>query len=65
MLRTATLGPRYGLNWLVVLYLVAGGIVAATHDYWRHVQSARTVGSAILATLLWPLLLLGIDLHIK
>jgi hypothetical protein len=30
-----------------------------------HVDTVRTVGSAILAVLLWPLLLLGIDLHIR
>ena len=64
MFRTATLGPRYGINWFVALYLVAGGIVAATHDYWNNVHSAKPVVSAILATLLWPLLLVGINLHI-
>jgi hypothetical protein len=40
-------------------------IVAATHHYFEHVDSAGLVGSAILAVLLWPLLFLGIDLHIN
>ena len=65
MFRTAALGPRYSISWIGVLYLVAGGIVAASHQYWDNPDSVRTVGSAILATLLWPLLLLGIDLHIR
>jgi hypothetical protein len=65
MFRTAAVGPRYGVSWLVVLYLVAGGIVAATHHYWDNLHSVRLVGSAVLATLLWPLLLVGIDLHIR
>jgi hypothetical protein len=52
---------RFGLIPLV--YLVVGVIVAATHHYFQHVDSLRTVGSAILAVILWPLLLLGIDLH--
>jgi hypothetical protein len=54
--------PRFGLIPLV--YLVVGGIVAATHHYFQHVDTASQVGSAILAVLLWPLLFLGIDLHI-
>jgi hypothetical protein len=54
--------PRFGLIPLV--WLVVGVIVAATHHYFEHVDTIRQVGSAILAVLLWPLLLLGIDLHI-
>jgi hypothetical protein len=48
----------------VTLYLVVGGIVAATHHYWSHLNSLRAWGSALLATVLWPLILLGVDLHI-
>jgi len=54
--------PHFGLVPLV--YLVIGAIVATTHHYFQHVDTIRLVGSAILAVLLWPLLLLGIDLHI-
>lgn len=54
--------PRFGL--IPLIWLVVGVIVAATHHYFEHVDSLRTVGSAILAVLLWPLLFLGIDLHI-
>jgi hypothetical protein len=57
-------GPRVGTSWLVTLYLVVGGIVAATHHYWSHLNSLRGWGSALLATVLWPLILLGVDLHI-
>ena len=55
--------PRFGFVPLV--WLVVGAIVAATHHYFEHVHSLRTAGSAILAVLLWPLLFLGIDLHIN
>jgi hypothetical protein len=48
-----------------VIYLVAGGIVAATHDYWSTLNTVKQILSAVLATLLWPLILLGIDLHIR
>jgi hypothetical protein len=54
--------PRLGLVPLV--YLVVGAIVAGTHHYFQHAHTARTVGSAILAVVFWPLILLGIDLHI-
>ena len=64
MFRTATIGPRYGVSWLGALYLVAGGIVAATHHYWSNLHALKPIVSALLATLLWPLLLVGIDLHI-
>ena len=64
MLGTAYARPRYGVSWLVVIYLVAGGIVAATHHYWSNLHTLKAVVSAVIATLLWPLLLVGINLHI-
>ena len=54
--------PRIGL--IPLIYLVVGIVVANSHDYFKNVDTLKTVGSAILAILLWPLLLLGIDLHI-
>jgi hypothetical protein len=64
MFRTATVGPRYGVSWFVALYLIAGGIVAATHHYWSNLHTLKAIVSALLATVLWPLLLLGVNLHI-
>jgi hypothetical protein len=64
MFRTATVGRRLGVNWFVALYLIAGGIVAATHHYWSNDHTLKTIVSALLATLLWPLLLVGVNLHI-
>jgi hypothetical protein len=55
---------RPGFGLLFVIYLVAGGIVAGTHHYWSHLHSVKQIVSAILATVLWPLILLGINLHI-
>jgi hypothetical protein len=49
---------------LLTLYLVAGGIVAATHHYWSNLNTAKAIVSALLATVLWPLVLLGVNLHI-
>ena len=49
---------------LLVAYLVIGVIVAASKDYLENVDTARRLLSALLAIALWPLLLLGIDLHV-
>jgi len=64
MFRTATVAPRFGVSWFVAIYLIAGGIVAATHNYWSNLHDMRDIVSAILATLLWPLILVGINLHV-
>ena len=48
-----------------LVYLVVGVAVAAQKHYFEHLDTLRLIASAILAIVLWPLLLLGIDLHIK
>lgn len=48
-----------------IIWLVVGVVVAASHHYFNHVDTLRLVVSAVLAVLLWPLLLLGINLHVK
>ena len=55
---------RPGFSLLFVVYLVIGGVVAASHHYWSHIDSLKAIGSALLATVLWPLVLIGINLHI-
>src|SRR3954471_13789446 len=55
---------RPGFSLIFVVYLVAGAIVAATHHYWSQLHTLKQIGSALLATVLWPLILLGINLHI-
>ena len=62
---TVSAAPHANVNLLGVIYLVAGGIVSATHHYWSHLHALKPVVSAILAVLLWPLLLVGISLHIR
>lgn len=52
-------------SFLGIVYLVIGVAIAATYDYFEKLDTVRRFLSALLAVLLWPLLLLGIDLHIK
>jgi hypothetical protein len=50
---------------LPLVYLVIGLLVAAQHGYLAHLTTAIRILSAVLAILLWPLLLLGVDLTLK
>jgi Mn2+/Fe2+ NRAMP family transporter len=57
---------RGGLTTLIVaIYLAIGVIVANSHHYFRGLNDVKDFLSAILAVILWPLILLGISLHIK
>ncbi len=50
---------------LGLIYVAIGVFVAASKDYLENLETIKRVLSAVLAILLWPLLLLGIDLHIR
>ena len=50
---------------LALIYLGVGVAIAASHHYFQHVHGWRGVLSAIFAIFLWPLVLLGINLHIR
>lgn len=56
---------RGGPSLLFLIWIGVGLVVAATNDYFDNLGTIRLIISAILAVLLWPLVLLGIDLHIK
>ncbi|MEA2132652.1 MAG: hypothetical protein QOC68_561 [Solirubrobacteraceae bacterium] len=48
-----------------LVYLVVGVLVAASHHYFAHANTLKPLLSAVLAVALWPLLLVGISLHIR
>jgi uncharacterized membrane protein len=50
---------------LVAVYLVGGVVVASSHHYLSHLGKVEAVVSAVLAVLLWPLVLFGVKLHIR
>jgi hypothetical protein len=56
-------GMRSRLGSLV--YLVVGVALASSHHYFEHASTLKPLLSALLAVVLWPLLLTGINLHIK
>jgi hypothetical protein len=47
-----------------IIWLVVGVILASSHHYLNHISAIKPLVSAVLAILLWPLLLLGINLHV-
>ena len=60
-----TLTRRRTPSLTLVVFLVIGILVASRHHYFETWETWRQVASAVLAVALWPLVLLGIDLHIK
>jgi hypothetical protein len=50
---------------VLVVYIIAGLLVANSHHYFAHLGAAKRALSAVLAVLLWPLVLFGVNLHIK
>jgi hypothetical protein len=49
---------------VLIVYLAVGLVVANSHHYLSHLDSAKSVLSAVLAVGLWPLILLGVSLRI-
>jgi hypothetical protein len=52
-------------NVLIAIYVVVGLIVANSHHYLKHLDGIKPIASAVLAVALWPLVLFGVNLHIK
>jgi hypothetical protein len=59
-----TKNERMSKLWIVA-YVVFGVLVASQHDYYSHLTTVSQVVSALAATALWPLLLLGASLHLS
>ena len=49
---------------VALVYFLVGVLIASNHHYFAHVNDLQQVISAILAVVLWPLALLGVDLHL-
>jgi hypothetical protein len=53
-----------GPSFLALIWIVVGVVVAAIYDYFDSLGTVGKALTAIAATLLWPLLLLGFDIRI-
>lgn len=47
------------------LYLIVGVVVAAVKDYFDDIGSLRALLEALIAILIWPLVLLGVDVNVR
>jgi hypothetical protein len=55
---------RGGMSKITVVYLIIGAIVATQHHFFANLGTIKLVVSALLGLLLWPLVLLGVNLHL-
>ena len=56
---------RRGPSLFTLIYLAIGVFVAADHKYFKNVNDIEAVLSAILAVVLWPLVLFDVNLRIN
>lgn len=47
-----------------IIYIIVGVVIASNRGYLGNLGSIPDVLSAILAVVLWPLVLLGVNLHL-
>ena len=50
---------------VTIIYLLIGLVVASGHAFFTNLNTVMPIVSAVLAVLLWPLVLLGVNLHLK
>jgi hypothetical protein len=50
---------------LGAVYVIIGVVVAAMNDYFDNLETLRRVGEALLAILIWPLVLFGVDVNLR
>jgi hypothetical protein len=57
-------GAMRGIS-LGAVYVIVGVVVAALNDYFDKLGTLRAVGEAILAVIIWPLILVGVDVNLR
>lgn len=56
---------RRSASLLPIVWVVIGVLVAYAHHYFSNLDTLGAAISALLAVLLWPLILLGVNLTIS
>lgn len=51
-------------TFLLLIYLVIGVVVAYAENYLENIDHTKRLISAILAVILWPLVLIGFDVKV-
>jgi hypothetical protein len=50
---------------IALAYAIIGAFVAAANHYFSHVGTTKGVVDAVIAILIWPLVLIGIDVRVS
>jgi hypothetical protein len=50
---------------LGAVYVIVGVVVAAVNDYFDDLDTLKQVGEALIAVLIWPLILFGVDVNLS
>ncbi|MEA2157464.1 MAG: hypothetical protein QOE11_3604 [Solirubrobacteraceae bacterium] len=50
---------------IALAYAIIGAFVAVANHYFSHIGSAKGIVNAVIAILIWPLVLLGIDVRVS
>ncbi len=48
-----------------IIYIVVGVLIANSRGYFADLHTLVNIASAILAVVLWPLMLVGVNLHLS
>ncbi len=56
---------RNRTSWGAIIYIIIGVVVAANRGYLTDLGTISGILSALLAIVLWPLLLFGVNLHLS
>ncbi len=56
---------RSGFPLVGIVYLVVGLLVASGHAFFVNLNAVAPILSAALAVVLWPFVLLGVNLHLR
>lgn len=51
-------------NLVAIAWVVVGLVLAHSHHYLQNLHHAERIISAVLAVMLWPLLVAGMNLHV-
>jgi len=55
---------RSSVPLIPAIWIVVGLVVAANHHFFDHIGTIGAILSAVLAVVLWPLILLGVKIAI-
>ena len=65
------MAPYYGkgrfmrrVPLVLIIYLLLGVVIAYAEDYFDNLSRTKQLLSALLAILLWPLVLIGFDVKV-